>query len=72
MGIPKLTENQAFKIICFIIILVLLRLIQCIIYKFIIKKKLQWPWTCPLSSNGIKNSTLLTLSLIIIILLLRK
>jgi hypothetical protein len=70
MGLPKLTDNQASKIIYLIIILAKLRLTNCIIYKYILKKKN--PWDCPLSSNGLKNSTLITLSLINTTLLLRE
>ena len=71
MKIIKLTDKQAFIIICFISIVALLRLSQCLIFKLILKRKLPPFWNCPLSVNGLKNSMAIYLSLIILILLLR-
>ena len=61
-------KNISNKLILFIILLGIVRLLHCVIAK---KYDLNIYPPCPLSSNGIKNTIIIQLCLIIIILLLK-
>ena len=54
MKLIRFSEETSFKIIISIIILSLIRFIQCFIYKFILKKNLPFYLHCPLEGCGIK------------------
>ena len=67
----KFKPDTAFKLVSIIILIGFSRLIQCIYYKHFLKEEISY-LPCPLNSNGIKNSLLVCLSIITIVLLLTK